>query len=117
MCQLAPLSVLEIAESGGAMPGYGMRKARGTIEIHSDSIAKAHERGVTIAMGTDAGVIPHGTNLHKLGLMCNIGMSSMATIVATTKVAAECLGWQDRIGTVEKGKLADPVIAGTDPLK
>ncbi len=44
--------MLEIAESGGAMPGYGMRKARGTIEIHSDSIAKAHERGVTIAMGT-----------------------------------------------------------------
>ena len=99
------------------MPEYGVRKAHETIEIHSESIAKAHERGVTTAMGTDAGVIPHGTNLHKLGLMCNIGMSSMATIVATTKVAAECLGWQDRIGTVEKGKLADPVIAGTDPLK
>jgi imidazolonepropionase-like amidohydrolase len=32
-------------------------------------------------------------------------------------VAAECLGWQDRIGTVEKGKFADIVIAGTDPLK
>lgn len=114
---LAPLSVVEIAESSGTMPEYGVRKARETIEIHSESIARAQERGVTIAMGTDAGVMPHGTNLRELGLMCNIGMSPMQAIVATTKVAAECLGWQDRIGTVAKGKLADIVIAGTDPLK
>jgi imidazolonepropionase-like amidohydrolase len=114
---LAPLSVVEIAESSGTMPEYGVRKARETIEIHSESIARAQERGVTLAMGTDAGVMPHGTNLRELGLMCNIGMSPMQAIVATTKVAAECLGWQDRIGTVEKGKLADIVIAGTDPLK
>lgn len=113
---LAPLSVLEIAESTGAMPEYGVRKARETIEIHSESIAKAYEAGVTIAMGTDAGVMPHGTNLRELGLMCNIGMSPMDALVATTKVAAHCLGWQDRIGTVESGKLADIVIAATDPL-
>lgn len=114
---LAPLSVVEIAETSGTMPDYGVRKARETIEIHSESIAKAYERGVTIAMGTDAGVMPHGTNLRELGLMCNIGMSPMEALVATTKVAAECLGWQDRIGTVEKGKLADIVIVATDPLK
>lgn len=114
---LAPLSVVEIAETTGAMPEYGVRKARETIEIHSESIARAHERGVTIAMGTDAGVMPHGTNLRELGLMCNIGMSPMEAIVATTKIAAQCLGWQDRIGTVEKGKLADIVIAATDPLQ
>mgnify|MGYP003808975809 CR=1 FL=1 len=59
--------------------------------------------------------MPHGTNLRELGLMCNIGMSPMAAIVATTKVAAECLGWQDQIGTVEKGKLADIVIA--EPIR
>ena len=113
---LAPLSVLEAAETTGAMPEYGVRKARDTIEIHSESIAKAYEAGVTIAMGTDAGVMPHGTNLRELGLMCNIGMSPMEALVATTKVAARCLGWQDRIGTVEPGKLADIVIAATDPL-
>lgn len=114
---LAPIAVIEVAESTGAMPDYGVRKARETIEIHSESIAKAHERGVTIAMGTDAGVMPHGTNLRELGLMCNIGMSPMEAMVATTKVAAECLGWQDRVGTVEAGKLADIVVAATDPLK
>lgn len=67
-------------------------------------------------MGTDAGVMPHGTNLRDLGLMVNIGLSPMEAIVATTRVAAECLGWQDRIGTLERGKLADVIIAATDPL-
>ncbi|MEK7327312.1 MAG: amidohydrolase family protein [Chloroflexota bacterium] len=113
---LAPLSVLEIGEAGG-MPEYAVRKAREVVEIHSDSISRAHKAGVKIAMGTDAGVMPHGTNLRELGLMVNIGLTPMQVIVATTKVAAECLGWQDRAGTVEAGKLADIVIAKTDPLK
>lgn len=113
---LAPLSVLEQAEAKGNMPEYGVRKARESIEAHSESIAKAYTAGVTIAMGTDAGVMPHGTNLRELGLMVNIGMSPMAAIVATTKTAAECLGWQDRIGTLEVGKLADVIITATDPL-
>lgn len=113
---LAPLSVIEIAEKSGTMPEYGVRKARETVEIHSESIAKAHKAGVKIAMGTDAGVMPHGTNLRELGLMCNVGMSPMQTLVATTKVAAECLGWQDRVGTLTAGKLADVVVSKTDPL-
>ena len=109
---LAPVAVLEMAN----MPEYGVRKARETIEIHSESIGKAYRAGVKIAMGTDAAVMPHGTNLRELGLMCSIGMSPMEALVATTKVAAECLGWEDRLGTVEAGKLADIVIAKTDPL-
>ena len=113
---LAPLSVLEQAEAKGNMPEYGVRKARESIEAHSESIAKAYKAGVTIAMGTDAGVMPHGTNLRELGLMVNIGMSPMEAIVATTKTAAACLGWQDRLGTLEPDKLADVIITVTDPL-
>jgi imidazolonepropionase-like amidohydrolase len=113
---LAPLAVLEAGEKGG-MPEYGIRKSREVIEIHSDSIMRAHKAGVKISMGTDAGVMPHGTNLRELGLMVNIGMTPMQSIVATTKVAAECLGWQDQVGTIEPGKLADIVIAKTDPLQ
>jgi imidazolonepropionase-like amidohydrolase len=112
---LAPLAVLEVGEQGG-MPEYGVVKAREVVEIHSDSISRAFKAGVKISMGTDAGVMPHGTNLRELGLMCNIGMTPMQAIVATTKIAAECLGWQDRLGTVEPGKLADIVVARTNPL-
>ena len=67
-------------------------------------------------MGTDAGVMKHGTNLRELGLMCGVGMSPMESIVATTKVAAECLGWQDKVGTLNAGKLADVIISKADPL-
>ncbi|HLA08699.1 MAG TPA: amidohydrolase family protein [Anaerolineales bacterium] len=112
---LAPLAVLEVGEKGG-MPEYGVRKSREVVEIHSESISRAHKAGVKIAMGTDAGVMPHGTNLRELGLMVNIGMTPMQAIVATTKIAADCLGWQDQVGTIEAGKLADIVIAKTDPL-
>jgi imidazolonepropionase-like amidohydrolase len=112
---LAPLAVLEIGEKGG-MPEYGLVKAREVVEIHSDSISRAHKAGVKIAMGTDAGVMPHGTNLRELGLMVNIGMTPMQAIVATTKVAAECLGWEDRVGTLQSGKFADIVISKTNPL-
>ncbi len=113
---LAPLAVLEAGEKGG-MPEYGIRKSREVIEIHSDSIGRAHKAGVRIAMGTDAGVMPHGTNLRELGLMNKIGMSPIETIVSTTKTAAECLGWGDQVGTVEAGKLADIILLKTDPLK
>lgn len=113
---LAPVAVLEAAEKNDSMPAYGVQKCREVVEIHKESIAKAYKAGVKIAMGTDAGVMPHGTNLRELGLMCDIGMSPMEAIVATTKTAAECLGWNDKIGTVEPGKLADLVIAKTDPI-
>ena len=113
---LAPLSVIEQAASTGAMPEYGLRKARETIDIHRESIAKAYRAGVRIAMGTDAGVMPHGTNLRELGLMADVGMTPMDVIVATTKVAAECMGWEDRVGTLEVGKLADITVTSVDPL-
>jgi imidazolonepropionase-like amidohydrolase len=40
----------------------------------------------------------------------------MEALVATTRTAAECLGWQDRVGTLEPGKLADVVVTRSDPL-
>ena len=113
---LAPFSILEQAAKNERFPPYAVAKAQDAYEWHRKSIALAYKAGVKIAMGTDAGVMPHGTNLRELGLMCEIGMSPREAILATTRVAAECLEWQARLGTLEPGKLADVVIWKVDPL-
>ncbi|MCP3740378.1 amidohydrolase family protein [Rossellomorea sp. BNER] len=114
---LAPVSVLEASNVNESMPDYAVKKAREVVDIHRESISKAYKSGVKIAMGTDAGVMPHGTNLRELGLMCDIGMSPMEAIVSSTKVAAECMGWEDTLGTIENGKIADFIITKTNPLE
>ena len=113
---LAPVSVVEASEKNNDMPDYAVNKAREVIDIHKESISKAFKAGVKIAMGTDAGVMAHGSNLRELGLMCEIGMSPMESVMATTKVAAECMGWEKDLGTVETGKLADIIITKSNPL-
>jgi imidazolonepropionase-like amidohydrolase len=114
---LAPQAVIEQAEKTGNISEWALRKSKEVLQAHRDSIKRAHKAGVKIAMGTDAGVMPHGMNLRELGLMHDhAGMSPMETIVATTRTAAECLGWQDRVGTLEAGKLADVTITTVDPL-
>ncbi|PAD35554.1 metal-dependent hydrolase family protein [Terribacillus saccharophilus] len=114
---LAPVSVVEASEANESMPAYAVDKAKEVMEIHQQSVARAYEAGVKIAMGTDAGVMAHGTNLRELALMCDIGMSPMEAILASTKIAAECLGWEERIGTIAEGKLADLVIVQDNPLE
>lgn len=85
--------------------------------IHEKNMKKAYKAGVKIVMGTDSGVVPHGRNLEELGYLYEIGMDPMEAIIAGTKRAAESLGWEDKIGTLEEGKLADLVISRKDPLK
>lgn len=113
---IAAVSVVETGKESG-MPEYAIRKARDVVEAQKDSISQAHKAGVKISMGTDAGVVPHGTNLRELGLMVDIGMTPMEAIVASTRTGAECLSWHDRIGTLQAGKLADIIITRTDPLQ
>lgn len=113
---LAPVAVLETAEELN-MPQTAVDKSKEVIEQHKASFTKAYEAGVKIAMGTDAGVMKHGTNLRELALMHEAGMDPMDTIVASTKTAAECLEWDDHVGTIEQGKLADIVIVDHNPLE
>jgi len=110
---VAPMGVLDAPE--GVSPS-SLSKARDVVDIHRDSIRRAAEAGVRVAMGTDSGVIPHGRNTTELVQMGSVGMAPMAVIEASTRVAAECLGVSDHLGTLEPGKEADCISLVADPL-
>ena len=113
---VAPLGVIDAAAAGAAIPEASIRKAHEVAEIHRASFAKAVDAGVKVAMGTDSGVTPHGNNLRELELMVEGGMTPMQAIVATTRSAAELMGLEDELGTLEPGKRADLVVIDGDPL-
>lgn len=112
----APVAVLEVAERTGRLPEYALRKTKQVLEDHQKNIAGAAKAGVKIVMGTDSGIDGHGNNARELALLTEIGLSPMQAIVATTKTAAECLVLEDKIGTLETGKLADVLVVNGDPL-
>jgi imidazolonepropionase-like amidohydrolase len=81
------------------------------------SIKYAVENKVRIALGTDAGVSPHGANGHEFTLMVQWGgMTPMQSIVAGTSNAAKLLGWDKNLGTLTTGKWADIVAVPGDPI-
>jgi imidazolonepropionase-like amidohydrolase len=109
--------VLEAVEAGASMPPQMIAKARDVIDAHRESIRAAVAAGVRIAMGTDSGVGPHGTNLRELQLMEEVGMAPADALAATTSSAAALLGVEGELGTVEAGKRADLVVIDGDALE
>src|SRR6266852_255135 len=85
-------------------------------EHHVASIRRALEIGVKVVAGTDAGGHGHPANAGELECLVKSGMTSMQALQAATGWAAECLGRQDELGTVQPGKLADLVVVAADPL-
>jgi imidazolonepropionase-like amidohydrolase len=108
--------VIKAADAGASIPEVAVTKAREVVEAHRDSFRRAAEAGVKVAMGTDAGVIPHGDNLEELQLMADGGMSPEDVLVATTRTAAELMGVERELGTIEPGKRADLVVVAGDPF-
>lgn len=107
----------ELAEDeSSTIPDWSRDDAIRMEKVHENNIRKAYKAGVKIIMGTDSGVVTHGRNLDELGYMCDMGMDPMEAIVAGTKKAAESLGWEEKLGSIEFGKLADIVISKYDPL-
>ena len=77
---------------------------------------KAHERGVKIAFGTDAGVQPHGTNSDEFVYMVQYGMSPMKAIKSATINTAMLLGINDDLGSIDIGKTADIIAVKGNPI-
>ena len=106
---------IEQGEREGWSPNV-MRKLRETTDVQREGFAKAVEAGVRIAFGTDSGTYPHGMNAHQFATMVKLGMTPIEAIRSATVVAAELLGWRDRVGAIEPGLFADLVAVRGDVL-
>jgi imidazolonepropionase-like amidohydrolase len=93
-----------------------MRKLRETTDVQREGFAKAVEAGVRIAFGTDSGTYPHGMNAKQFAYMVKFGMTPMQAVQAATVVAADLMGWRERVGTLEPGAFADLIAIEGDPL-
>jgi len=83
-----------------------------------ETLRRAHERGVRIVSGSDAGfVVNHGESACELEELVKGGLAPMEALVAATHTAADCLGMANDIGTLERGKCADFVLLAADPLE
>ena len=82
-------------------------------------IGKAHKAGVKIAVGVDLGDLKYDRNVYvrEMKVLVEAGLSPMEAIQAGTRVGAELLGWDDQLGTLEVGKLADIVAVAGNPLQ
>jgi len=97
-------------------PEEFLRKNRETTEIQRQGFRKAVAAGVKLSFGTDAGIFPHGDNARQFAFMVRWGMTPLQAIQAATVRAAENLGWEDRVGSLEPGRFADLVAVKGDPL-
>lgn len=104
--------------TAAGIPAHAVQKARSAIDAHVTGFKAAHRAGVKMAMGTDSGVpfTRHGSNLDELGHLVEMGMTPMEAIQVATRDSARLLQLDDRIGTLEPGKLADLLVIEGDPL-
>jgi imidazolonepropionase-like amidohydrolase len=106
---------IEQGEREGWSPDV-MRKLRETTDVQREGFAKAVEAGVRIAFGTDSGTYPHGMNAKQFASMVKYGMTPLEAIRSATVIAAELLGWRDRVGALEPGLFADLVAVEGDVM-
>ncbi|MBO3748033.1 amidohydrolase family protein [Streptosporangiaceae bacterium NEAU-GS5] len=96
----------------GPSQGYDaeqLRKNDETAEAQRVAFAKAVQAGVKIGFGTDAGGFPHGMQGRQLATMVEYGLTPLEALRAATLTSAECMGWGDRVGSIEPGRFADLV--------
>ncbi|HSF16156.1 MAG TPA: amidohydrolase family protein [Vicinamibacteria bacterium] len=97
-------------------PDEFLRKNEETTEAQRQGFTKAYEAGVDIVYGTDSAVYPHGDNAKQFRIMVERGMKPMDAVRAATSVAARHMGWGDRVGAVEPGRLGDLIAVRGNPL-
>lgn len=109
--------VAKKAEDPNFFPTVVRPKAAKIGKEIASTFARAYRAGVNIAFGTDCGVSAHGTNAEEFVFMVEAGMPPMVAIQSATLQAARLLRVDDRLGTLEVGKIADIVAVPGDPIE
>jgi imidazolonepropionase-like amidohydrolase len=105
---LSDYTVRDAKSTGGKYSLQALREKSGRLAI---------SRGLKISFGSGVGPFPHGTQAVEFSYLVKYGMTPSQAIQTATTVAAEMMGWQDRIGSIEKGKFADIIAVAGDPLQ
>ncbi len=111
-----PLYWFEENEKNMHLPPWVVEKAAIIMPAAKKNMARAFRSGVKVALGTDAGVYPHGLNGGEFWAMVELGMTPVEALQAGTVNAADLMGWSDRVGSVAPGKFADLVAVRGNPL-
>ncbi len=109
----------EYTQSEGRKNGVledNLRKDREVADIQRENFRKAHQAGVRMVYGTDAGIYPHGDNARQFAWMVRYGMTPTEAIRTATVNAAEALGRAD-LGVLEAGRVADVIAVAGDPTR
>lgn len=114
---IAGKSSADSAKIPGYYPPVVAKKALEIGPKIQNTFSKAYKAGVKIAFGTDAGVFKHGKNWKEFVYMTEGGMPFLETIKAATWNAADLMGTQAILGSIEKNKLADIIAVEGDPTK
>ena len=113
---LVPTGASHEIPSDGPRSAFEAERAALYRRASREGFRKAVAAGVRIAMGSDSSVLPHGENAKEIVWMARNGMTALQALRAATLGGAEVLGWSDRVGSIEPGKLADLVAIDGDPL-
>lgn len=116
---IAGHALLEAGEAGG-VPPIVIEKAKVCMERVSHNLHRMRKLSVNVGFGTDVGTTgnAHGTQAIEFELMMRYGGYTAAEVLlAATKINSHLIGWDDRIGSIEAGKLADIVAFSDNPLE
>jgi imidazolonepropionase-like amidohydrolase len=108
-------TIIEYFAEHAATPDQAARE-RQTQEMHARELLKQLAAGVPIAMGSDVGPFPHGTQAREFVLMVKYGMTPLASLQAGTINGAKLLGWQGQIGALKPGYFADIIAVPGNPI-
>lgn len=109
-------TIFEYFAEHAESPAQAAREHR-LLDLKVQEFHKQVAAGVPMAVGSDVGPFPHGTQARELVLMVKYGMSPLAVLQADLLNGAKLLGWEGQIGALEPGYLADIIAVSGDPLE